>query len=147
LTYATGLLNKIRPKDKEEVSKGLNEAFNNFEEESTKEKAQEKLKKLANKWESSYEKLFYKLKDEEFIEDYLTYIKYPKEVRRMIYTTNSIENLNRQIRKITKTRVTFDKESNLLGLIFMLIKDFEANNWQKYAVTAYQYWPKNTQSI
>jgi hypothetical protein len=51
------------------------------------------------------------------------------DVRRMIYTTNSIENLNRQIRKVTKTKVTFDKESNLLDLIFMVIKDFEANNW------------------
>jgi putative transposase len=41
----------------------------------------------------------------------------------MIYTTNSIENLNREIRKVTKTKVTFDKESNLLDLVFMVIKD------------------------
>lgn len=65
----------------------------------------------------------------------------------MIYTTNSIENLNRQIRKVTKTKVTFDKESNLLDLVFMIVKDFEANNWQKYPVTTYQIWPKNTQSL
>jgi transposase-like protein len=44
----------------------------------------------------------------------------------MIYTTNSIENLNRQIRKVTKTKVTF-----------MVIKDFEANNWQKFPVHAF----------
>jgi transposase-like protein len=44
----------------------------------------------------------------------------------MIYTTNSIENLNRQIRKVTKTKVTFDK---VVDLTFMVIKDFEANNW------------------
>ena len=47
----------------------------------------------------------------------------------MIYTTDSIENLNRQIRKISKTKVTFDKESNLLDLVFMETKDFEENNW------------------
>jgi putative transposase len=68
------------------------------------------------------------------------------EIRRMIYTTNSIENLNRQIRKVTKTKVTFDKESNLLDLVFMIIKDFEMNNWQKYPVIAYQNWPRKTQS-
>ena len=56
----------------------------------------------------------------------------------MVYTTNSIENLNRQIRKVTKTKVTFEKESNMLDLIFMVIKDFEAINWQKYPVSNFQ---------
>ena len=60
----------------------------------------------------------------------------------MIYTTNSIENLNRQIRKVTKTKVTFDKEHKMLDLIFMVIKDFESLNWQKYPVSTFQYWPK-----
>ena len=57
----------------------------------------------------------------------------------MVYTTNSIENLNRQIRKVTKTKVTFEAEENLLDLIFMIIKDFEANNWQVYPVSNFQY--------
>lgn len=60
----------------------------------------------------------------------------------MIYTTNSIENLNRQIRKVTKTKVTLESESRALDLIFMIIKDFEATNWQKYPVSAYQEWPR-----
>lgn len=141
------MLNKVRPKEKEEFANDLKVAFNNFDQESTKDKAKEKLEQVAEKWESSYSALVSKLKDEEYIMDYLTYIDYPKDVRRMIYTTNSIENLNRQIRKVTKTKVTFDKESNLLDLIFMVIKDFESNNWQKYPVTAYQNWPKNTQSV
>ncbi|MGI2257597.1 transposase [Candidatus Cardinium hertigii] len=50
----------------------------------------------------------------EDINDYFTYIHYLVQVRRMIYTTNSIENLNRQIRRVTKTKVTFDKADNLL---------------------------------
>lgn len=140
-----GILNKIRPKDKEEFANDLKGAFSNFDKESSKKEALEKLARLASKWEHSYARLLGKLTDEEFIIDYLTYIDYPVEVRRMIYTTNSIENLNRQIRKVTKTKVTFDKESKLLDLIFMVIKDFEANNWQLYPVSAYQHWPKNTQ--
>ena len=78
----------------------------------------------------------------EDIEYYFTYVKYPVEVRRMIYTTNSIENLNRQIRKVTKTKVSFDKSDNLLDLVFMVIKDFERSNWQKYPVHAFKYWGK-----
>jgi transposase-like protein len=59
----------------------------------------------------------------------------------MIYTTNSIENLNRQIGKVTKTKVTFDK------VVDLTFKDFEANNWQKFPVHAFASWPKKTESI
>jgi putative transposase len=140
-----GLLNKIRPRDKEAFAFDLKQAFNNFDKDSTRSNALDKLKGVAKQWSSSYPKLLDKLLDEDFIGDYLTYIDYPLEVRRMIYTTNSIENLNRQIRKVIKHKITFDKGSNLLDLVFMVIKDFEGNNWQKYPVTAYQAWPKNTQ--
>ena len=139
------LLNKIRPRDKESFGFDLKLAFNNFDKDSSKEKAIAKLKNLVKIWGASYLHCN-KLLDEEFIIDYLTYVDYPVEIRRMIYTTNSIENLNRQIRKVTKTKVTFDKESNLLDLVFMVIKDFEANNWQQYPVTAFQHWPKKTHS-
>ncbi|MEM9738160.1 MAG: hypothetical protein AAF770_03675 [Bacteroidota bacterium] len=40
---------------------------------------------------------------------------------------------------LNKTKISFEQEENLLDLIFMIIKDFEANNWQKYAVTNFQY--------
>lgn len=142
-----GLLNKIRPRDKEAFSYDLKHAFNNFEQGSNKQEAMKKLGQLVNNWHSSYGSILNKLVDEDFIGDYLTYIDYPIAVRRMIYTTNSIENLNRQIRKVTKTKVTFDKESNLLDLVFMVIKDFESNSWQKYPLQAFQSWPRNTQSI
>jgi transposase-like protein len=96
-------------------------------------------------WPYYFTEKAYQVVDEAFIGDYLTYIDYPVEVRRMGYTTNSIENLNRQIRKVIKHKVTFDKASNLLDLVFMVIKDFEEGNWQKYPVNAYQSWPRNTQ--
>jgi putative transposase len=140
-------LNKIRPKDKAAIAYDLKQAFNNFSESSSKQEAKEKLKALAKKWEDSYPREVSKLVDEDYIEDYLTYIDFPVEVRRMIYTTNSIENLNRQIRKVTKTKVCFNKASNLLDLVYMIIKDFEASNWQKYAVTSFAYWPNKTQLI
>ncbi len=88
-----------------------------------------------------YSKVLDRLSEEK-LRDYLTYIDYPVEVRRMIYTTNSIENLNRQIRKVTKTKVCFGNENNLLNLVFMAVKDFEVNNWQKYPVTTFRYWPR-----
>ena len=139
-----GILNKIRPKDKETFAYDLKEAFNEFDKDSSKSSAQAKLRLIVEKWGSSYEKVLDKLLDDDFIGDYLTYIDYPVAVRRMIYTTNSIENLNRQIRKVSKGKVTFDKADNLLDLVFMVIKDFEANSWQKYPIVAFQQWPRNT---
>jgi putative transposase len=143
---ARNMLNKIRPRDKEEFSYDLKQAFNNFERNSSKEEAVKKLEGLVQKWGDSYGKELSKLIEEEYISDYLTYIEFPIEVRRLIYTTNSIENLNRQIRKVTKTKVSFNKESNLLDLVYMIIKDFEAINWQKYPVTSFAFWPNKTQS-
>ena len=140
-----GILRKVRPKDKEAFSRAIKEAFNNFDKHSSQELAREKLRLLASKWKASYGRLVYQLTDEEFIRDYLTYICYPVEVRRQIYTTYSLENLTRQIRRVTKSKVSFDQVENLLDLVYMVIKDFEASNWQKYAVHTFQYWPKNTQ--
>ena len=139
-----GILNKVRPKDKEEFAAGLKSAFNNFASDSSREEALKTLRKFYDKWQGLYGRIINKLIDEDYIIDYLTYIDYPLEVRRMIYTTNGIENLNRQIRKVTKTKVTFENENRLLDLIFMVINDFEANNWQKYPLNAFQFWPEKS---
>ena len=141
------LLSKVRPKDKAAFSGAIKEAFNNFDKSSSQELAREKLQEVARKWEGSYGSVVKKLTDEEFIHDYLTYICYPVEVRRQIYTTHLLENLNRPIRGVTKSKVSFDKSENLLDLVYMVVKDFEANNWQKYAVNNFQYWPRNTQLL
>jgi putative transposase len=138
------LLSKIRPKEKAEFGNDLKKVFDNFDKSDSKESALEKIQYFVSKWESSYGHVK-NLKNEEYISDYLTYINYSTSVRKMIYTTNSIENLNRQIRRVTKTKVTLESESRALDLIFMVIKDFEATNWQKYPVSAYQHWPRKTQ--
>ncbi len=140
------ILNKIRPKDKEEVASDIKLVFNNFENNSSMVEAEKKLQVFCDKWKEAYPNVARSLQGEE-IKDYFTYVNYPTEVRRMIYTTNSIENLNRQIRRITKTKVTFDKAENLLDITFMVIKDFEANNWQKFSVHAFNHWPKKTHSF
>ncbi len=138
------LMNKIRLKDKAEFGLDLKKIFDNFESTSSKEAIKIKIEDLVKKWGESY-KFVLNLKDNDYISDYLTYVNYPiEEVRRMIYTTNSIENLNRQIRRVTKTKVTFDKEENLLDLIYMVIKNFEFNNWQKYPIYNFKFWPKFT---
>jgi transposase-like protein len=136
------LMRKVRPRDKAAFCYDLKEVFDNFLPNVTFEDVMKKISKFVGSWTDKYGKILQKLLDEEYISDYLTYIQYPAAVRRMIYTTNSVENLNRQVRKVTKTKVTFDKEDNLLDLVFMVIKDFEYNNWQRYPVHNFKAWPK-----
>ncbi len=52
-----------------------------------------------------------------------TYFKYPRELRKMIYTTNQIENFNRQLRKVTKTRTVFPSDDALFKLLYLATMD------------------------
>jgi len=48
-----------------------------------------------------------------------TFFKYPPEIRKMIYTTNAIENFNRQLRKVTKTKSAFVSDDALMKLLYL----------------------------
>lgn len=133
------VLNKVRPKEKDQVAMDLKEVFNNFDANSSVPKAMEKLEKFLGKWKSSYPYLKRSF-SEETTEYYFSYIDYPVEVRRMIYTTNSIENLNKKIRKATKNKQSFQKKERLLDYVFIIIKDFECDNWMKYPVSTFAKW-------
>ena len=55
---------------------------------------------------------------------------YPLEIRKLIYTTNTIENLNRGIRKYTKTKVQFVDDNAAQKAVYMAIMNIE-KNWNK----------------
>lgn len=130
------ILNKTRPKDKKEMAKDLSEIFDNFTEKATKQEAIKRTKNFISKWEDKYDKISSFFENDE-LEYYFTYIDFNPNVRRMIYTTNSIESLNKKIRKATKNKQSFEKEDRLLDYLFVVIKDFENNNWMKYPVSLY----------
>jgi len=63
------------------------------------------------------------------------YFKYPEPIRRVIYTTNIIESVHRQFRKLTKTKGGFPNENSLLKLLYLGIQNASAkwtmpvHNW------------------
>ncbi len=132
------ILNKTRPKDKREMADDLKVLFNNFSENDTIEKAEQKLEIFLDKWKIKYPNM-YRFFKEGKIEYYFTYIKYDHRIRRMLYTTNSIENLNKQIRKATKNKLSFESPQTLLDYVFMVIKKFEDKKWSKFPVYNYKY--------
>ena len=52
-----------------------------------------------------------------------TYFKYPEAVRRLIYTTNTIEGFNRQLRKVTKSKTVFPSDDSLLKMLYLAMID------------------------
>ncbi|WP_283700867.1 transposase, partial [Clostridium perfringens] len=49
--------------------------------------------------------------------------KYPPEIRRIIYTTNAMEGYNRQLRKVTKTKIAFPTDEALLKILYLATID------------------------
>ena len=56
-------------------------------------------------------------------ENLSVYFKYPEPIRRVIYTTNSIEAFHRQFRKLTKTKGGFPNDNSLLKLLYLGIQN------------------------
>ena len=48
-----------------------------------------------------------------------TFFQFPEEIRKMIYTTNAVEALHRQFRKVTKTRGSFPTDDSLKKLLYL----------------------------
>lgn len=93
-----------------------------------KEIALEELQKFKLKWQGKYK---YAITSwEENWENLSNYFEYPLELRKIIYTTNTIENLNRGIRKYTKTKTQFPNENAATKSIYLSIMNIE-KNWSR----------------
>jgi len=56
------------------------------------------------------------------------FLRFPPEMRRAIYTTNAIEALNRQVRKVTKTRGAFPSDDAAMKLLYLALQN-AAKTW------------------
>ena len=52
-----------------------------------------------------------------------TYFKYPDGIRKLIYTTNAMENFNRQLRKVTKNKTIFPNDYALQKSLYLAMVD------------------------
>lgn len=59
-----------------------------------------------------------------------TFFDYTKPIRKLIYTTNPIEGMHRQIRKVTKSKGAFPSDQALLKLVWLATQQF-TKQWQK----------------
>ena len=64
------------------------------------------------------------------VEQVIPFFAYPQEVRKIIYTTNAIESLNMQLRKVTKNRGHFPSDEAATKLLYLALRDITAK-WTK----------------
>lgn len=76
-------------------------AFNDF-----KEKWGKKHPSVIKSWENKWLEL-------------TTYFSYPVEIRKLIYTTNTIEAFHRQLRKVTKTKTAYPTDNALRKIVYL----------------------------
>jgi len=92
------------------------------------EQAADELESFAEKWDHRYPTISASWL--EHWEQITPFLAYNQEIRRVIYTTNSIEALHRQLRKIIKTRGSFPTEDAARKLIYLAIQKAEAK-WKQ----------------
>lgn len=101
---------KLLMTDLKKVYAAIDEQTALYELEVFDEKWGVKYPKIALSWRSNWANLS-------------TYFKYPQEVRTLIYTTNAIENFNRQLRKVTKSKSVFPTDDSLLKMLYLAMVD------------------------
>ena len=104
-------------KDKKEFSKDLKEVYT----APTKQAAELALHEFAGKWNSKYPYAVKSWKDN--WDELTVFFNFPLEIRKIIYTTNLIENLNGKIRKYTKNKLSFPTDEAVLKSVFLALRE------------------------
>lgn len=79
------------------------------------------LKSFEKKWNSKYP---YAIKSwHKNWEELTTFFNFPPEIRKIIYTTNLIENLNGKIRKYTKNKLAFPTDNALKKSVYLALRE------------------------
>ena len=106
-------------KDRKQFCADLKEIYG----ASNKKAAEEALGSFSHKWASKYKHAVQSWKDN--WNNLTSYFDFPLEIRKMMYTTNVIENLNRGIRKYTKTKVQFPDDQSAEKAVYLAIMNIE----------------------
>ena len=94
---------------------------------STLELAEYNLDLLEQKWGSKYPKVIESWRNNWF--RLSQYFKYPEPIRKLIYTTNTVEGYHRMVRKVTKSKGAFTSDMAMLKLVYLATIQFQ-KRWQ-----------------
>ena len=95
--------------------------------------AMDNLLAMKDKWGNKYPNAIKSWEDN--WDNLSTFFAFPGNIRKIIYTTNVIESLNSQFRKITKTKLIFPNDDSLMKMLYLAVERV-ARKWTR----AYSDW-------
>jgi putative transposase len=110
-------LRYVSEKDKKAVAQDLKPVYKAV----NADQGYEMLLEFDNKWGKKYP-----LSVKSWVDNWVNlsaFFEYDTDIRRTIYTTNAIEGMHRQIRKVTKTKGAFTSDMALLKLVYLAVID------------------------
>jgi putative transposase len=120
-------LKYVDDKDAKEVAGDLRKIYKS----PTREQAQTELSAFSQKWGKKYAYIVeqWETKWEELV----AFMDFPKEMRRMIYTTNPVEALHRIIRKLIKGKAAWVSDQALVKQLYLSLMH-NKKSWQRVAL-------------
>jgi len=126
-----GSLRFVSWKDRKAVAGDLKSIY----QAATEEQAKANLESFAQKWDSRYPTI-----SKSWTANWprvIPFFSYPKEIRKIIYTTNAIESLNNSLKKTIKNRASFPNDEAAVKLLYLSLKNIQkkwtmpARDWGK----------------
>lgn len=113
-------------KDRKSFAKDLKSIYSAINEE----EGMENLLGIKEKWGNKYPNA---IKSWEYNWDNLsTFFEFQENIRKIIYTTNVIESLNSQFRKVTKTKLIFPNDESLLKMLYLATQKISVKWTRRY---------------
>ena len=119
------MLAKVRFGDKAALASDLRDVFRTGQRDYTVEMAWKAWMDLCDRWGKDYISIR-RLRNNADYKVYMTYLNYSPEIQSMIYTTNWIERLNRDFRRVTKMRTAMPNEESVITLMGSVAMDHKA---------------------
>jgi putative transposase len=114
-------------KDKKAFTADLKSVYGSINEEVAlenllyaKEKWGKKYPNAIKSWEDNWDNL-------------VTFFAFPEYIRKIVYTTNCIESLNSQFRKVTKTKLIFPNDESLMKMLYLATEKISKKWTRAYA--------------
>lgn len=104
-------------KDKKEFTRDMKFIY----DAPNKQAAEAALEDFATKWNSKYSYAVKSWRDN--WADLTVFYDFPLEIRKIIYTTNLIENLNGKIRKYTKNKLSFPTDEAVMKSVYLAVRE------------------------
>jgi putative transposase len=104
-------------KDRKEVCRDLKEVYSAV----TESEALQKLEEFGQKWDARYPTITKKWVNN--WDRLKPFFEYPEEIRKVMYTTNAIESINRSIRKVIKAKGSFPNDRAIFKMLYLALNN------------------------